>query len=33
MRNEKKKTQNDALFDAFYDMRAVKFVLPDEFQI
>ena len=24
------KTQNDALFVAFYDMRAVTFVLPDE---
>ena len=24
------KTQNDAPFVAFYDMRAVKFVLPDE---
>ena len=31
MRNEnkKKKTRNDALFVAFYDMRAVTFVLPD----
>ena len=27
---EWKKTQNDAPFVAFYDMRAVKFVLPDE---
>ena len=24
------KTQNDAPFAAFYDMRAVTFVLPDE---
>ena len=24
------KTQNNAPFDAFYDMRAVTFVLPDE---
>ena len=24
------KTQNDALFVAFYDMRAVTFFLPDE---
>ena len=24
------KTQNDAPFVAFYDMHAVKFVLPDE---
>ena len=24
------KTQNDALFVAFYDMHAVMFVLPDE---
>ena len=27
---ERKKTQNDAAFVAFYDMRAVTFVLPDE---
>ena len=27
---EKEKTQNDAPFVAFYDMRAVTFVLPDE---
>ena len=27
---EKKTTQNDAPFVAFYDMRAVTFVLPDE---
>ena len=27
---EKNKTQNDAPFVAFYDMRAVTFVLPDE---
>ena len=25
-----KKTQNDAPFVTFYDMRAVMFVLPDE---
>ena len=31
MINEKwNKTQNDAPFVAFYDMRAVTFVLPDE---
>ena len=32
MRNGKKnkKTQNDAPFVVFYDMRAVTFVLPDE---
>ena len=29
MRN-RKKTQNDAPFVAFYDMRAVTFALPDE---
>ena len=27
---KKKKTQNDASFVDFYDMRAVMFVLPDE---
>ena len=30
MRNGKRKPQNDALFVAFYNMRAVTFVLPDE---
>ena len=27
---ERNKTQNDAPFVAFYDMRAVTFVVPDE---
>ena len=30
MINEEWNTQNDAPFVAFYDMRAVTFVLPDE---
>ena len=30
MWNEKTHTQNDAAFVAFYNMRAVTFVLPDE---
>ena len=28
--DEWNKTQNDAVFDAIYDMHVVKFVLPDE---
>ena len=27
---DRNKTQNDALFDNFYDMHVVMFVLPDE---
>ena len=30
MNEEWNKTQNDAPFVAFYDMRAITFVLPDE---
>ena len=32
MNEEWNKTQNDAPFVAFYDMRAVTFVLPDEME-
>ena len=30
MEKKKNTTQNDVPFFAFYDMRGVKFVLPDE---
>ena len=31
--DEWNKTQNDAVFDAIYDMHVVKFVLPNEWQM